>query len=45
MKTHIWVGDGILSLDGVGLEKRMKERDSQLGLWQDLSLSATGDPA
>lgn len=25
-------------------EEREKERDSQLGIWQDLSLSATGDP-
>lgn len=25
-------------------EEREKERDSQLGMWQDLGLSATGDP-
>lgn len=27
MKTHIWVGDGVLSLDCVGLEQRERERE------------------
>lgn len=45
MKTHIWVGDGVLSLDCVGLEQREKETVSQHGMWQDLSLLATSDPA
>lgn len=28
MKTHIWVGDGVLSLDCVGLEKRGRKRET-----------------
>lgn len=40
METHIWVGDGVLSLDRVGLER---ERHRQLGK-RPATLVPTGGP-
>lgn len=41
MGTHIWVGDGVLSLDRIGLER---ERCSQAGSSRLLSVASPSRP-